>query len=199
MRNSISKNLIKAFLILICSSFGLQSCIMQRSLITVEHDIVYSSKRIKWKNTYRDTAILSPLNNLEQSIVKEINANKEVSYTVYDILTLSSNSFNLENKVFLIIDNFVEPMILEHKEYENTKNITENSSTEDSTNISVVTGYSEENKKITRFRYKLRNDVIDKIKKSEQILFRYYSGPNMITLTLKGLNLERLKMVLNES
>ena len=121
-----------------------------------------------------------------------------MSYTVYDILTLSSNNFNLENKVFLIIDNIVEPMILEHKEYENTKNIIENSSTTDSTNISVLTGYSEENKKITRFRYKLRNDMIDKIIKSEQILFRYYSGPNIITLQLNGLNLQKLKMVLNE-
>jgi len=94
------------------------------------------------------------------------------------------------------------PMISENIEYENVKNIVEHRedvATSDSTKISIVTGYTEDNMKIARISYKLNNEVVGKIRKSNQLLFRYYSGSNMLTVKLKGYNLTRLKKVLNES
>ncbi|KAF0202320.1 MAG: hypothetical protein FD170_2046 [Bacteroidetes bacterium] len=201
MRNLHSKKLIKATLMLVFLSFFMQSCHLT-SKILVEKDIVYSSKRIKWNYTYTNRSRKSHLLWLEQSVVKEIKANNEISYKVYDVLTFSSKSFQLEDRVFLIIDNEVLPVILENLEYENVKNIVENREdvvTSDSTKVSVVTGYSEDNMKIAKISYELNNEVVDKIRNSNQVLFRYYSGPDMVTLKLKGFNLNRLKKVLNES
>jgi hypothetical protein len=166
------------------------------SRIQSEEDIVYSSKRFTWNNTYFDHHNFSPLIMLEQSIVKEIKADKGVSYKVFDVLTLTDKSFKLEDKVYMIIDNNVYKMKLNEKEYQNEKNITEDQEdilASDSTKVSVVTGYSENNRKITRFNYKLNNDIVSKLRNAKQVLFRYYSGPSMITVELYEYNLDNLK------
>jgi hypothetical protein len=87
-------------------------------------------------------------------------------------------------------------MEIEKKEYENAKVLKEKKEdivTSDSTSISVVTGYSEYNKKITRFTYKLPEKVIEEIKSAERVLFRYYSGPDMLTIILDNRKLRKLK------
>jgi len=194
-----TKKITKIFFVLI-SCFMMQNCILSNKIIE-ENDIVYSSKRIKWDCTYKDYNRRSPLLYLKQSIVKTISSKNEVSYNVYDVLFLTSSSFKLEDKIFIIIDNNVYTMIIKNKECENTKEITENRNeilTADSTKVSVVTGYSENNRKITRFSYKLSNDIVDKIKKSNQVLFRYYSGPNMLTVKLHKNKLNKLKQFIDK-
>jgi hypothetical protein len=92
-------------------------------------------------------------------------------------------------------------MVIEGKEYENTKEIEEKKEdvmTSDSTSISVVTGYSENNRKITRFSYELPDHVIAKIKDADQVIFRYYSGPDMLTITLKGIKISKLKQLIDK-
>lgn len=158
-------------------------------------DIVYATKRIELKLEYHWHDRRSPITYAEQSIIKEIS-DKGTIYKVYDAIVLPSLSYQLEDKVFIIIDNEVFAMEIEKKECENTKELKEKKediATSDSTSISVVTGYSENNRKITKFSYRLPEEVIEKIKNSEQVLFRYYSGPDMLTLTLENNKLKKLK------
>ena len=131
-----------------------------------------------------------------QSIVKEVYQNNNVSYRAYDVLSLTSSSFKFDEKAVLIIDNKPYPMVIDRIELENVKTISENSTdiqTLDSTTVSVITGYSENNRKITRFSYKIPVSTIMEIKKASKIYIRYYSGPNMITVKPKKISIKKIK------
>jgi hypothetical protein len=137
---------------------------------------------------------------LDQTIIKEINARDEVTYTAYDVLTLSSSSFRPDDKVFVIVDNEPFQMTIKRNEYENFKSISEDKKdimAADSSSVSVVTGYSESSGKIARFSYEIPEEVISKIKVANQILLRYYSGPSMITVKPGGGNLKKLKKLID--
>ena len=181
---------------MICTVF--QSCSTSNKIYS-ENDIVYSTKRFELKYSVKDRDRRSPLFYFTQSIIKELNPNNEISYTAYDVLSLSSSSFKLEDKVILIIDNEAYPMVIDRIELENVRSISENTSsisTSDSTSVSVVTGYSENNRKITRFKYKIPLTTIAKIKESNQLSLRYYSGPSMISVKPKKKSINKLKQLI---
>ena len=165
-----------------------------------EDDIVYSTKRFELKYDYKDRDRRTPIYFFTQSIVKEIDQIKNVSYRAYDVLFLTSSSFKLDEKVILIIDNKPYPMVIDEMELENVKSISENTTdiqTSDSTTVSVTTGYSENNRKITRFSYKIPISTIMEIKKSNQISIRYYSGPSMITVKPKNQSIKKIKELID--
>jgi hypothetical protein len=191
---------LKHFLIsgMVLVSLTFISCAPKLKIL-VETDAVYSTKRISLKYYSKDDNKNSPLIYLQQSIVKEIKANDEITYTVFDILAMNSESFNLQEKVFVIVDKEVYPMIIGGTEYEYAKNVTENKTDlllADSTTVSVVTGYSENNMKKFRFSYNLSDTLISKIQNSDEVLFRYYSGPAMLTVPLKDRKLEKVKQLI---
>ncbi len=91
-------------------------------------------------------------------------------------------------------------MVIDEMELENVKTISENTTdiqTSDSTTVSVTTGYSENNRKITRFSYKIPISTIMEIKKANQISIRYYSGPSMITVKPKNLSIKKIKELID--
>jgi len=165
-----------------------------------EDDIVYSTKRFELKYDYKDRDRRTPIYFFTQSIVKEVDQNNNVSYRAYDVLFLISSSFKLDEKVIMIIDNKPYPMVIDKIELENVKTISENKTdiqTSDSTSVSVTTGYSENNRKITRFSYKIPLSTIMEIKKANQISIRYYSGPSMITVKPKNLSIKKIKELID--
>ena len=165
-----------------------------------EDDVVYSTKRFELKYDYKDRDRRTPIYFFTQSIVKEIDQIKNVSYRAYDVLFLTSSSFKLDEKVILIIDNKPYPMVIDEMELENVKSISENTTdiqTSDSTTVSVTTGYSENNRKITRFSYKIPISTIMQIKNADQFSIRYYSGPSMITVKPKKLSIKKIKELIN--
>jgi hypothetical protein len=198
MKNLLNKPVTRFTLLSAAVAVILSACTTNR--IFTENDIVYSTKRFELKYNVRDKDRRSPLLFFTQSIVKENNPIKGLSYTAWDILDLTSSSFKPDEKVYFIIDNEPYPMAVEKIELENTRNISEESSalsTSDSTSVSVVTGYSENNRKITRFSYKIPPEVVEKIKGSGQFMIRYYSGPNMITVKPKNRSLKKIKELVN--
>ena len=165
-----------------------------------EDDIVYSTKRFELKYDYKDRDRRTPIYFFTQSIVKEVDQNNNVSYRAYDVLFLISSSFKLDEKVILIIDNKPYPMVIDKIELENVKTISEDKTdiqTSDSTTVSVTTGYSENNRKITRFSYKIPVSTIMEIKKADQLSIRYYSGPSLITVKPKKLSIKKIKELID--
>lgn len=163
-------------------------------------DIVYGKKSFSLKYYVKDRNRRSPLYDFHQTIIKEIKNNNETTYKAFDVLTLSASSFKLDEKVFLIINNEVFSMDIEKIEFDNIKSVSENTtdiSTSDSTSVSVVTGYSENNSKIVKFTYKIPDEVISKIKNSNQLLIRYYSGPHIITVKPKPLSFIKIQQLIN--
>ena len=186
--------------IVICLVCTMLSSCSTYNRIYSEDDVVYSTKRFELKYDYKDRDRRTPIYFFTQSIVKEIDQNNNVSYRAYDVLFLTSSSFKLDEKVILIIDNKPYPMVIDEMELENVKSISENTTdiqTSDSTTVSVTTGYSENNRKITRFSYKIPVSTIMEIKKANQISFRYYSGPSMITVKPKKLSIKKIKELID--
>lgn len=163
-----------------------------------KYDQVQEVSRYELDLNYRIFDRRSPLLFMEQSIVKEVTA-KESKYSVYDALVLNSLSYQVKGELYIIIDEEVFKPAVTSLEYENAREIQEKSEEvmrADSTTVKVVTGYTENNKKITRFSYSLDNSMIDSIRTANNVLFRYYAGPDMITIKLKGLKLKRLKRLI---
>lgn len=184
---------------LICITF--QSCFTFNRIYS-ENDVVYSSHRFELKYYVKDRDRRSPLYYFTQSIIKEINPQNEISYYAYDVLSLSASSFKPDEKVFLLIDNEAYPMVIDKMELENVRSISENTgniSTSDSTTVSVITGYSEDNRKITRFRYLIPAAAMARIKESDKFLLRYYSGPSMITVKPKKKSIRMIKQLTDTS
>ena len=182
---------------LVCTM--LSSCSTYNKIYS-EDDIVYSTKRFELKYEFKDRDRRTPIYFFTQSIVKEVDQNNNVSYRAYDVLFLTSSSFKLDEKVILIIDNKPYPMVIDKIELENVKTISENTTdiqTSDSSTVSVTTGYSENNRKITRFSYKIPISNIMEIKKANQISIRYYSGPSLITVKPKKLSIKKIKELID--
>ncbi len=182
---------------LVCTM--LSSCSTYNNIYS-EDDIVYSTKRLELRYDYKDRDRRTPIYFFTQSIVKEVDQNHNVSYRAYDVLYLTSSSFELDEKVILIIDNKPYPMVIDKIELENVKTISAKKAhihTSDSTTAFVTTGYSEDNRKITRFSYKIPVSTIMEIKKADQLSIRYYSGPSMITIKPKKLSIKKIKELIN--
>ncbi len=198
-KSAENKKSVFVALCLVCLTFS--ACHFSNRII-VQDDIVYSTKRVELKTYHKDRDRRSPLIYLEQSFVKKIKNKDDAVLELYDELALKNLSFQLEQKAFMIVDDKVFPLSIETAEYENIKSVrgnTENILTSDSTNVSVVTGYSESYKKVTRFSYILSDDLINEIKKSNQVKMRYYAGPDMITVLMKNRNLKKLKDLINKA
>ena len=180
----------------------LQSCYPRLALVTEEHDMVFSSRRVKWTKTYFHAVESSqggfhPFVNLTQIIMKETKPNAEPTYQVFDILTLEKNQFHVDDKVYLIVDKLPMLVNVKRNEHENIRSISENTETCDSTDRQIVTGYTDIQHKVSRINYDLTPELVEKIKNAEKIFFRYYSGPTMITVTPSEADLKSLKEVLN--
>lgn len=197
MYKLLSKNRIKKTLALILISLTFQSCFNNKiyNEIYVENDVVYGTKRFELKHYIHPQNSRSAIKVLIQDIIKEIDSNNEVSYTAYDYLELNSSSFKIDEKVFYIIDNVAYPMTIDHIEFDNVRKTTENKSdvlTADSTTVSVVTGYSEQNRKTIKFKYNIPVLMMEKIKEARQLSIRYYSGPSMATFHTRQISLGKM-------
>ncbi|MGE4289659.1 MAG: hypothetical protein AB7E36_13330 [Salinivirgaceae bacterium] len=173
------------------------SCIVF-SHIQQQTDRVYDTRRFETTFNYSGFLKAPSLIEAKQTLVKEIS-DKGTTYTVYDVLILSGLSYQLSQQVFLLIDNDVFPIQLKGVEQENSRTVsqeTKDITTADSTTISVVTGYTDSNRKITRFSYQLSDTIIEKIKHADQVIFQYYAGPEILTLKMKSLRLNRFKKLI---
>jgi hypothetical protein len=175
------------------------SCGFPRRGIVSEKDVVNSFRRISYTYQVIDFKMRSPLISLEQTIVKEIMPDQQETYRVYDYLSLTRHSFELEDNFFLIADDQVIKLIPEKKDVEVNSSRVENTKdilTSDSTTVKVVTGYSESSRKIARLSYVLTAEMVAQIKASRRIRYQYYAGPQMISVAVKGKNLRRIKRLI---
>lgn len=190
----------KLLLTLVLISF-LQSCSLFR-YIWVENDIVRSSKRMRTDFDYQFTQErYSPLININQSIVKELGKDSVVKYTFYESIRLNSNSFKLENKVYVLIDDVAFPGKVENVEFDREYMIDEKRKevmTVDSSKISVVTGVNNQQNNLYKLTYSLDNQAIEQIKNCSKVQFRYYAGPDMITTRVSRFQLVTLKKLIQQ-
>lgn len=177
----------------------LQSCILFRSII-VEEDVVTSSSRIRTEFEYRHAKEwTSPLILVQQTIIRETGKDSLTGIRIFDRIQLESNSFQLENRVYLILDGKPYQAKVEDVEFERLRKVEEKRKevlTADSTKVSVVTGYDRSETSSYKLTYSVSPETVEKIKTCSKLNFRYYAGPDMITTTMSSWELKTLKKVL---
>jgi len=158
---------------------------------------VKSTKRLMLKFYYLGSIEKrTPLYNIKQTILKEVKPDNEIAYTVYDHLTMSLNAHNLENQLYLILDQNAIPININNLQVEHSSSISEDKDTilaSDSTRVSVVKGYTQQDRKHFKISYQLSLEMMDKINKANEVNFKYYCGPHMLTIELNETKLNRLR------
>jgi hypothetical protein len=168
----------------------------------MENDTVTKTQFAKLKIHLSKNNVNEPYYRQELTFVKEISP-ENVSYELYDVMTLSDKSFEIDTeKMYLIIDNN-EVFPLEN-EYENQHNGQYVKKEEkeimraDSMKISVVAGYNVVNEKVYQMIHPVSSDVMQKILSARIVVFRYSLGPDFINSEIKGSNLSNLKRLIAE-
>jgi len=171
--------------------------------ISSQYDDVMNVER------HRYDAVFSRNERLEQeysqnvSIVKERNSDGEIIYTMYDIITMPYGSFDLSDKMYIVIDKKV--IELKNTKFENGVFTKLNETTSsimkaDSSKVDVVTGYTEQHLKTYKMTRILDNEIIERILEANDVYLRYYAGPNLITSEIKSYKLGALKrMILQQN
>ncbi len=121
----------------------------------------------------------------QQTLQKTIKNNGEIDYWVYERLTISTKMHPLDPTIYLLIDDKVVPIALKMQESETFTQISEDTktvSTSDSTQVTVVSGYSQSDYRSIRIQYSLDEQVIRLLQNVQSIFIRYYFGPQMVTL-----------------
>ena len=194
---------MKILLPIIGLLFIAQSCIIQKpEKIIVENDIVNSTKRVKRDFHYNKACEeKSPFIKMDQTLFKEINDSGNAVYYVFDNISLRYDSYGLEERVYIILDEkTVLPMDIINFNREFRTHISEDNKkilTADSTYTNIVTGYSHYNWLNYKIHYLLEDEDILKIIDSENVYFRYYAGPDMITVKLTGYRLQKFKKLIH--
>ena len=186
---------LKLIHLLFISTITITSCFVA-SRISEEYDIVDSSSCIRLSIYARPVEKRTQVESYYKTIYKRIDSNNLITYEVYDYFTLGENSFPMKEKVYVIADNQVFLIKLKSIYQERRTGISEQKSSilnSDSVYIPVVTDYSVTNKVYTKMSYFLTDKVIEKIRNSNEILFRYYNGPQMITIKLRKKQIKKFK------
>lgn len=166
--------------------------------IQVREDLARAATRMEWDHTYFfPMEPRTPLVKMHQSLVKEIDKEGASTYQFYDLLLFRPGSHELEQEAYLILDDRIV-VTLEVSSFNrelSTKIDEETGSVlnADQEEVSVVTGYSQVTRKNYKVEYGLSQKVMEMILETEVIKFRYYAGPDMITLPLSGYRLRQLK------
>ncbi|MDH5598852.1 MAG: hypothetical protein OEY34_07000 [Cyclobacteriaceae bacterium] len=161
---------------------------MTTSRVIQEEDIVKGTTRMQFRHLGSNISKNTSYFSMSQVVVIEQKSGERERVNIYDFLTTSGSSYRMDQKVFLIIDGEVSPLNIQTTEYDYVKSISENTdevATSDSTSVTVVTGITENNNKVTRFHYTFSSEILKKIKPSKEVLFRYYSGPHMYTIKMR--------------
>lgn len=195
---------IRITIILILYAFLLQSCFFTNySIIVSEHDEVKSTDRFKLRFTFtNEKEFYTSLAYVKQTILKEINSENISKYTIFEEISLNSGAFKLKDEMYIIVDSEIFPHKINNAESERYITISEDTGnilTSDSTNVNIVTGYNtNENIRIKHF-YSLDNTLIQAISNAKKVSFRYYSGPDKITISLNVSELSRFKELINKT
>lgn len=187
---------------IIASGLLLSGCAGLRG-IRSEYDVVTSVNRHKAKFTYlKAQERFSSLSRVNQTVIVESGKDANARFRVYDVVVLSENSFRISDEVYVIVDKTPFKVNVDLLDLETVSRREEKRSdvlTSDSTSVSVVTGYNEYQQRVNRISYTLDDSAVDAIKQGNKVLFRYYAGPDMLTVKMSSAELRRLRKLLNRA
>jgi len=125
-------------------------CVNLRSGIFEENDRVMKTRKVTYETYFVSNQRYEQSYTQKITFLKETDRNSITNYTLYDVITLPVESFDLDDKMYIVADDNVIKLPVSTQNQYNTKNINEQKNEilqSDSTKITVVTGYDVVNKK----------------------------------------------------
>lgn len=171
-------------------------CVNLRSGIFVENDRVMKTRKVTYETYFVSNQRYEQSYTQKITFLKETDRNSITNYTLYDVITLPVESFDLDDKMYIVADDNVIKLPVSTQNQYNTKNINEQKNEilqSDSTKITVVTGYDVVNKKTIQMTHPINDDMLQKIARAREVHLRYYVGPNAINSEIKGTKLRNVK------
>jgi len=191
----LKKPLLVAFII---SAFVLQGCltIFSGSRFRVERDRILGTSRIRVnmefkKAVERRTSFVK----LQKTFIKEKDSNSNLFYRVFDVLDLDRTSFGLRNEMAIIIDN--RPFVIFPEIFETTLITEQANGVAQGTAGQLQPGLFEH--RTFRVNYNLEESLIGIIKNANEVFFRYYVGPDVISVKLTRTDLRYLKRMIEQT
>ena len=90
--------------------FLFTGCAIITNGISYQKDRLMGTSRYTWHETFATNQLHEQQYEQDISILKEIDARQQVTYTMYDIISLPMKSFDVSNEMYIIIDNEVIPL-----------------------------------------------------------------------------------------
>ena len=171
-------------------------CVNLRSGIFEENDRVMKTRKVTYETYFVSNQRYEQSYTQKITFLKETDRNSITNYTLYDVITLPVESFDLDEKMYIIADDDIMNFPVSTQNQYNTKNINEQKNEilqSDSTKITVVTGYDVVNKKTIQMTHPINDDILQKIARAREVHLRYYVGPNAINTEIKGAKLRNIK------
>lgn len=148
---------------------------------------------------YRSEERLVYFMSLQQSILNEMDNTGAKTLRIYEQMNMSLSGYAPNNEMFMLTENEIIKIPLKEVKPELYRGMTEERSdilTSDSTKVSVVTGYSEFQRRLYRYEYQLEPALLDVIVNAQELSFRYYAGPDRITVRYTPAQLKKLKALI---
>lgn len=183
----ISRVLFVGMLITILFS----SCAVFNGSITKQVDQIMGSKRFTFEAYHSNNQRDEQEYRQKLTFLKEINRSQNVEYTLYDVIYLPYSSFDISDKMYLVVDEEVFPLENDSKEKVLDRVATEEKQSANSETQPVADGYS--TSKSWKMVHPLSEEMILKIVDAQIMYLRYYAGPNMITSEITGTELTSVK------
>jgi hypothetical protein len=191
-----SKNL--TVIAIIVSVFMLQGClsIFSGSRFKIERDNILGTTRIRVNMDFKKAEeIRTSFVKLQKTFTKEKNSNSVITYQVFDVLDLDRASFGLRNEMAIIIDNV--PYVIFPEIFETTLIGAQANGSPQGTTDQFPQGVFEH--RTFRLNYFLENSIIENLRFSNIVYFRYYSGPEVITVKLTRSDMRNLKRMIDQA
>ena len=161
-----------------------------------ETDKVMKSNRVMYESSFKANKRYKQIYWQKLLFQKETDRYQNVKYTLYDVVSVPLESYNLKDTMYIVVDKDIIPVKITFNEQFNSRKINEHNEEilqSDSTKKTVVTGYDMVNLKTFQMTHTLNKELIDKLRNARELNLRYYAGPKNITTEIKGGKLRKIK------
>ena len=167
---------------------------------TAVYDAAKGTNRIKETfDGLRTTDFSNEFLNARKVVTKEVESDGTAHYKFFDLISLRDQSFPIEKEIYIVAGEKSVKVVADYFSSDRIYNINENTDTilaSDSSEVEIVTGYDQVRKREIKMSYEIDASLAKSMAEADEVLFRYYAGPEIMTFVFRNNRLRRLREVL---
>lgn len=189
---------MKTGLFFFAATLFLLSCTSPYGVIRSTTDDYQNSRNIRLLLSFSVREYDNEVQSIDMTFARVIHADGREEAGVYAQVNKSAAAFDLKEEGFIKIDGRKYPVVLQDRR-ENILSRTDNTTTAQSvrdttgaSTLTVLTGSSTTNWKQAYFYCPFTDEQVQAIKNCRQLEFRYYAGPDPVTISTRPSSLKKI-------